>query len=84
MEDAQERGALLDRVIAGLGEGTTRRWPLVARAAAALMGAQAAVGFDPAPDPGAAWRGAARWWQEDAESIAQQVVLAELARGARA
>ena len=81
-EDAAERGALLDRAVACLGDGGPARWLLVARAAAALMGAGSA-GADPAPDPeaAAAEARAARWWQEDAESAALQADLAKLARG---
>ena len=81
-EDAAERGALLDRAVACLGDGAPARWPLVAAAVAALMGAGAAGG-DPPPDPeaAAAEARAARWWQEDAESAALQADLAELARG---
>ncbi|KAK9825683.1 hypothetical protein WJX81_003257 [Elliptochloris bilobata] len=85
-EDAGERGALLDRVVAYLrgacsGDGAAGRWTLVARAAAALMGAEAARA-SPDADPAAAAAGAraARWWQEDAESAALQADLAGLAR----
>ena len=81
-DDAAERGALLDRAVACLGDGGAARWPLVARAAAALVGADAACA-DPASDPAAAAAEAraARWWQEDAESAALQADLTKLARG---
>lgn len=81
-EDAHERRALLDRVLACLGGGAEQRWPAVARAAVALLGAEAPEAHDLGLDPdGAGWAGA-RWWAEDAESAAALAELDALARGA--